>query len=295
VTAATMWVLGYGSLMSAHGLGPQAPLLRDLWPACVVGRRVFDKPAPQRGFIAMDVERPPRATLVARRILTEACRPTSDAGAFVGALLLLEAEGTALLARREGYPMVAWERLRQAAGERELGELLLDLARQTGDDPAAYRAALRELGGPSDLPAYDYLPHPVDTGSGPPAVAFLAPGHGHTSDPVCDSTKAHCASWPMALDRLYRDGPRAMATFDARVQEGYVRKCALGAAHGMDLTDMLGTGLAPDDPTARMFERWRREANTERCELTREREHMGALVPALADPAAHAKRFPGRW
>ena len=127
-------------------------------------------------------------------------------------LLLLDASATLPLARREGYPEPGWRRLLDAAGARGLPALLLDLARGTGDDPLAYRRALREVAGPSDLEAYHYVPHPVVTDA-EPALCFVAPDRGETGDPACGAAKAATPQLrPLRLDRLYADAPRAMST-----------------------------------------------------------------------------------
>ena len=134
-------VLGYGSLMSAKGLGPQAPAVLDMWPARLAAWRTFDKPA-ETGFIAMDLVPPRRATLQARRATSADTREVDHeletaAGttAIGAALVLFDAAGTTALAKREGYCTGSWDRLVAAAGPRGLGALLLDLARGNADDP----------------------------------------------------------------------------------------------------------------------------------------------------------------
>lgn len=279
---AAFWVLGYGSLMSARGIGPQADAVLDLWPARAAGRRWFAKPTTRTGAICMDVEAE-RATLEARLVATGDALP--EGPSFGAMLLRVDARETLPLARREGYPEPAWRRLLDAAGARGLPALLLDLARGTGDDVLAYRRALREVAGPSDLDRYHYLPHPVAT-NGEPALAFVAPACGETGDPACESAKdAAPALRPTLLDRLYR--APAFAGFAPAAQEGYVEKCLLAQAHGIDTSDLLGDGLVGDDPTARLLARWRAEPAL----LEAEREALRALVPALRDPAAYARRF----
>ncbi len=279
-----LWVLGYGSLMSAHGLGPQAPLVRDAWPARVGGRRAFAKPT-SRGTVAMDLVELPRATVGA----TRAGGDPDRGDRFGGLLLLVDAAASHALARREAYPEAAWRRLLEAAGARGLAALLLDLARGTGDDVLAYRRALREVAGPCDLEAYHYLPHPVVTDA-EPAVVFVSPACGETGDPACDSVKASTpALRPCRLDRLYADGARGLAgRFDAAAQASYVDKCLRAVAHGLDVSDLMGDGLTLDDPTASLLAAWRADAAV----LEGERAALRALVPALRDPAAYARRFP---
>ncbi len=275
-----LWVLGYGSLMSAHGLGPQAPLVRDAWPARVAATRAFAKPT-SRGTVAMDLVGQPRATVSATR--------ASHGDGFGGLLLLVDARESAPLARREAYPEAGWRRLVDAAGARGLAALLLDLARGAGDDVLAYRRALREVAGPCELEAYHYLPHPVATDA-EPAVVFVCPAAGETGDPARDSIKAAApALRPSRLDRLYADGPRGLGgAFDAAAQALYVDKCLRARAHGLDLDDLLGEGPALDDPTARLLAAWRADP----APLEAERAALRALVPSLRAPGAYARRFP---
>lgn len=274
-----LWVLGYGSLMSAHGLGPQAPLVRDAWPARLAARRAFAKPT-SRGTVAMDLVDLPRATLAASR---------RQEAPGVGALLLLvDATESAALARREAYPERAWRRLLEAAGARGLAALLLELARGAGDDVVAYRRALREVAGPSDLPASHYLPHPLTTDD-EPAVVFVAPACGETGDPACESIKASApALAPSLLDRLFERGPRGLGErFDERGQATYVEKCLRAMAHGLDLADLLGAGLDAHDPSARLLATWVADPAL----LEAERQALRAAVPALRGPGAYARRF----
>ncbi|MCO5170060.1 MAG: hypothetical protein M9894_27305 [Planctomycetes bacterium] len=262
--------------MTAHGLGAEAALVLDAWPARVSGRRAFAKPALGRGLLAMDVVAPPRATLEARR---------DDAGDGFGAMLLwIDAGASAALARREGYSPACWARLLAAAGPRGLPALLLDLARGTGDDLLAYRRALRAVAGPLDQDAYHYVPHPVVT-CAEPALAFVAPDPGQTGDPGRDSAKAACpALRPALLDRLDDEGPRALpGRFDPAAQAAYVERCLRAAAHGLDVGDLLGDGLRLDARTARL-------PAAERLE--EERGALRALVAPLRDPRAYARRFP---
>jgi hypothetical protein len=161
VSERRVWILGYGSLMSWTGLGPQREIVRDAWPARIVAQRAFDKPA-VTGMIAMDLLAPPRATLRGMRDEPGASEARLGVGAaaprpevlgpgrsgpaapapsrpcVIGAMLLhMELEGTTPLARREGYPEPAWRRLVEVAGARGLGPLLADVARATGDDVLA--------------------------------------------------------------------------------------------------------------------------------------------------------------
>lgn len=285
MAAAGLWVLAYGSLMSAHGLGAEAALVRDAWPARAAGRRAFAKPALGRGLLAMDLVAPARATLEATR--GDAPAAEGEGEGFDAMLLRLDAAASPALARREGYPAACWARLLAAAGARGLPALLLDLARGTGDDVLAYRRALRAVAGPGDLDAYHYVPHPVVT-RGEPAVVFVAPAPGETGDPARDSAKAACPGLrPALLDRLFEEGARALgARFDASAQGAYVERCLRAAAHGLDLGDLAGEGAAAPRPEAPALEA--------------EREALRALVPALRDAGAYARRFPAaaprrRW
>jgi hypothetical protein len=272
-----LWVLGYGSLMSAKGLAPQAAAVRDAWPARLAARRRFGKPTTRTGVVALDLDCP-RATLDARR--------GHDGDGIGAALLLLDPAQSQPLAKREGYPEPAWRRLLDAAGVRGLPALLLDLARGTGDDPLAYRRALREVAGPSDLDAYHYLPHPVAT-DGEPALAFVAPDVGCTGDARCDSAKVVAPRLvPALLDRLHA-AREQWPGFDPLAQALYVEKCLLATAHGIDVSDLLGDGLLQDDPTARLLAGWRIDPSP----LEAEREALRAMVPPLADPQAYARRF----
>jgi len=299
-------VLGYGSLMSAKGLGPQAPAVLDMWPARLAAWRTFDKPA-DTGFIAMDLVAPRRATLHARRATsadtrevdqtlevaagtttTPALRP--DSGRAIGAaLVLFDAAGTTALAKREGYCTGNWDRLVAAAGERGLGAFLLDLARTNADDPLGYRRALAEVAGPAELDCFHYLPHPVET-DGDPAVAFIAPEPGRTGDPRVDSVKLRWpSSYPVRLHELHRAGTRILeGGYDAERQHGYVEKCCLAMAHGIDVSDLFAGPLCPNDRSSSLLAGWRSDPTAWR----EEQAALRAVVRTVASVEAYRKRFP---
>jgi hypothetical protein len=270
-------VIGYGSLTSARGLGRSLAGVEGCWPVRVEARRRFGKPPQGRCYLAMDLHDLPAAVLRAERIdLRSPSGHTAGGAAFHGLLLAVGPDEAVQLARREGYPPRCWERVCAAAGPRGPAAFLLDLAHAVGDDVLDYRRALREVAGPTPLDAYHYLPHPVDTDR-EPALIYVPPEPGRTGDAAVDSRKAILPGEVVlgVLDTLFEVGGLAFgAAFDAARQQHYVELCLLGAAHGLDVSDLLGQ-LSPTDPTTELLARWRSDLDQLREEQRGLREVAG--------------------
>ncbi len=283
-------LVGHGSLMSARGLGEALAATLDARLLWIEGApRGFHKPVQRGGCLAMDV------ALTAAAARGRTCRPAAPSPAvagelgFEGVLLSVEGEATALVARREGYPPDAWERLRLLAGEAGIEALLLRLAEEeAGGDALAYRRALRALAGKGERFAdtCHYLPHPVVTDRGP-AVIFVAPGPDATGDERPSCRAPYPALERTLLDRVFEHGPAAYARFDGERQRHYAEVCLLAAAHGVHVGDLLGGALAADHPLASLLAGWRADPSPLAAERSALRQ-----IPALATGAAYAARFP---
>lgn len=282
-------LVGHGSLMSARGLGEALAATLDARLVWIEGApRGFHKPVQRGGCLAMDV------ALTAAAARGRTCSPAAPSPAaagqlgFEGVLLAVEGEATALLARREGYPPDAWERLRLLAGAAGIEALLLRLAEEAGGEPLAYRRALRALAGKGQRFAdtCHYLPHPVVTDQGP-AVMFVAPDPDATGDERPSCRAPYPTLERTLLDRVFEHGPTAYARFDRERQRRYAEVCLLAAAHGVHVGDLLGGALAADHPLAPLLTGWRGDPSPLEAERTALRR-----IPALATEAAYAARFP---
>lgn len=265
--------VGYGSLMSAEGLGANLGGVADARRARLGSQRGFAKPAQRGGCLAMDVATG-RATLA-----------TSEGEGFGCLLLSVRVEATGALARREGYPRSCWARLVAAAGAAGPAAFLLELARGCGDDVLDYRRALWGVTGPTPLEACHYVPHPVETGA-EPAIVFVSPNAGETGDPTRPSAKAPYPSLrPVPLGDVLEAAP-LFPELDVDRQLRYVELCLLSAAHGVWLGDLL-EGLGADHPVRGMLKAWRRDPRPLRAERDALRR-----VPALRSATEYARRFP---
>ncbi|MGE0712640.1 MAG: hypothetical protein AB7N76_03420 [Planctomycetota bacterium] len=276
--------VGYGSLLSARGLGPQLGGVRDAWRVWLAAPRRFGKPPQAGGRLAMEVVSA-RALYTGHVLAGDAGQP---AGAGCGALLLeVAAAGIADLVRREGYDPRCWAALAAASPE-GVAERLCRLAAEAGDDARAYRAALWAISGPTRWSAAHYLPHPVRLACGRAACVFVAPDPGETGDPALPSCKeAHPGLVPAGLDRVYEVGPGGIPDWCPRKQDHYVELCLLGLAHGVALADLLGAGLAAAHPSRALLRAWRADSGA----LAAERAALRAAVPALARERDYAARF----
>ncbi|MBL4845420.1 MAG: hypothetical protein JKY65_07840 [Planctomycetes bacterium] len=272
--SATLFV-GYGSLLSARGLGPQLEQIRDAELTWLRAPRQFGKPPQKGGRLAMEVVAE-RALLGAR-----AGRAPDRTEGGCGALLLhVEREGEAKLVGREGYSPRCWAALRGAAGSQEIGEYLIELAEGAGDDPLAFRAELWKRTGPPKSGVVHYLPHPVRLDDGRAALVFVAPDPGQTGDPELPSCKeAHPELRGVALDELYEVGPGSIPDWSSEKQTHYVELCLLGLAHGVYLGDLFaGLGLNADHPAIQLLTR----LSIQREVLLAEQRALRSAIPTLS-------------
>ena len=235
--------LGYGSLLSARGLGPQLKGTVDAELAWIDAPRRFGKPPQKGGRLAMEVVAP--GPLLRGR--TGHPPEVRDAGC--GALLLHVApEGEARLVRREGYPPQCWAALRAQAGAQPPAEFLADLA-ESSEDTLAFRARLWELTGPPKSGIVHYLPHPVRLDEGRVALVFVAPDPGQTGSASLPSCKeAHPRLRGVGLGEVYEHGREVIPDWSDAKQTDYVELCLLGLAHGIYLADLFDQDLAPEHP-----------------------------------------------
>jgi hypothetical protein len=278
--------VGYGSLLSARGLGPSLAGVRDarlLHLRCV---RRFGKPPQKGGRLAMEVVSQ-RATFAAR--LFDPAAPTPPEPGCCGALLLdMAPEAEARLVRREGFDPSCWARLCEQAPEGP-AEFLAKIAQEAGDDPLSYRRALWERAGATTWSAVHYLPHPVRLDDGRAALVFVAPEPRETGHPELPSCKeAHPGLEPAKLDRLYQVGPGGISDWTASKQDHYVELCLLSIAHGVFLGDLPGAGLAPGHPTRALLAEWYRNPSA----LELERAAFQRSIPALSAQGYSARFAP---
>ncbi len=266
-------IVGYGSLMSARGLGAQLAAVRDLSPFHLATRRVFAKPSQRGGCLAMDVV-VTSATLQGR---TARAEDSPQGDGFEGILLTVDVEASPALARREGYPPDCWRRLLAVAGARGLPALLLELARDADDDVVAYRRALHALAGPFTLSAVHYLPHPVETDAGP-AIVFVAPVVGTTGCELSSAKAAVPGLAPRGLHDLFTLDDTSYPGFDPALQARYVELCLLAACHGIYVGDLLPRDLPDEHPARVLLRRWAQDPEP----LRQERAGFESLVGAKA-------------
>lgn len=275
--------LGYGSLLSARGLGPQLEGLEDASLAWLRTRRRFGKPPQKGGRLAMEVDAP-RALLGGRVYRGGPPEP----GPGCGALLLEVAPGAeGALVRREGYPPRCYEALRRSAGSRGVAEYLARLAEEVADEPIAYRAALWALSGPPASGLTHYLPHPVRLDDGRCALVFVAPDAGQTGGPP-SCKEAHPGLRSVGLGELYAHGREVIPDWQDALQDDYLELCLLGLAHGVPLADLFAEALPLEHPARLCLARLRAEPDLLRVERAALR---GALRRLGGGLEAYQARF----
>ena len=237
----TLLVVGYGSLLSGHGLltvrrdGKSRLVAREAFPLLIRNaRRGLAKPSGHGSYLAMDLEPIDPATPIGARV---GLRPGAEE---IGALgLVFERRWARQLARREEYDPVKFLELIAIADRagRELGDFLLEIAREVEFEMLAYRTALAKLLGYTS-PGYIFHPLPLDDGR----VALVAIGSGFegSGDPTVRSRRSECG-----IERVMTL-KQALAwkglEIDRAGQLGYFLECILGGAHGLWVGD-LTTGL----------------------------------------------------
>jgi len=277
-------IVGHGSLTSAAGLAATLPHVERAWICRLETRRGFGKPPKGRAYLATDVATAGRAVLRGARVEPGAA---PGASGFEGLAVEVGPATALAVAIREGYPEPCWRRLADAAGPRGPAALLLELAREAGDDALVYRRRLHEVAGPTTMSAYHYLPHPVDLGpDAEPALTYVGPEVGETGDPgATESCKTILPAGfaPVTLAGLW-DVTRAAfgAEFQHERQLRYAKLVLLAAAHGLDVSD-----LGHDGPAAAPVRALIRSWTADRVPLEVERR---ALRDALGE-AAYAAAF----
>ncbi len=248
----TLLVVGYGSLLSGHGLltvrrnGKSRLVARQAFPIMIRNaRRGLAKPTAHGRYLAMDLEPlDPRRPIVARAGLGPGCGE-------IGALgLVFERRWAEQLALREEYDPAKFLELIATADRAgmALGEFLLEIAREADFDLLAYRTALARLMGYTS-PGYIFHPLPLDDGR----VAIVAIGSGFhgSGDLAVRSRRSICG-----IDRLMTL-EQALAfkrlEIEPAGQLGYFLECILGGAHGLFVGDLLAGMDGATEQLARLL------------------------------------------
>jgi hypothetical protein len=269
--------LGYGSLLSARGLGPQLESTHDAELAWIDAPRRFGKPPQKGGRLAMEVVA--RSALLTGR---SGRAPERERGC--GALLLhVGPEGEGRLVRREGYPPKCWAALRAKAGRQPPAEFLADLA-ESSEDVLAFRARLWALTGPPKSGIVHYLPHPVRLDDGRVALVFVAPDPGQTGSSELPSCKeAHPGLRGVGLSEVYEHGREVISDWSDALQTDYVELCLLGLAHGIYLADLFAEDLAPEHPALRLLAELRAKPERLLAERSTLQENLSGLRETYAE------------
>lgn len=234
----TLLVVGYGSLLSGHGLltvrrqGKSRLLAREAFPLLLRNaRRGLAKPTQHGHYLAMDLEPTEPGRPIAGRVGID-----RGAGEFGALGLVFERRWARDLARREEYDGDKFEELIGLADRagKPVGVMLLEIARDTGFELLPYRRALAGLLGYTS-PGYIFHPLPLDDGR----VALVAIGSGYdgSGDPAVRSRRAAAGiARVMTL-------PEAMEVRSVEIepagQLGYYVECLLGGMHGLWVGDLL--------------------------------------------------------
>jgi hypothetical protein len=272
----TPTLICYGSLMSGLGLASLAPLpVSDAWRVRLTnGRRGFGKLSQYGDRFAMVLE-PSAARTPIRCVAITDATPTTDAGLDALALTLRVPE-LARVAQREGYradALLALARAAEAEG-RGLGAYLWAILEDVAFDVAAYRSALAAV---VDYTSPHYVPHPVATDAGEPAIVFLPPGAEGCGRPDVVPIRVQSAETRvLGFRQVWSIKPNAS-------QLDYAAACVLAEVHNLSLADVVG-GLRAYPPLAkRLEERLQPELA---AEPARFREALGL------DADRYAARFP---
>ena len=278
----TLLIVGYGSLLSGHGLltirrqGKSRLHARQAFPLAVANaRRGLAKPTSHGHYLAMDIEPlDPTRPIDARRGLRAA------AGEFGAMGLEFERRWARDLARREEYDPDKFEELiaRADRAGQAVGEYLLAIARDSGFEPLAYRRALARLLGYTS-PGYIFHPLPLDDGR----VGLIAIGSGFdgSGDPAVPSRRQQAAianlmTLPQAMEFS------GAVSIEPAGQLGYFIECLLGGMHGLRVGDLLAGLEAAPELRARLGSLLAETAAAER-------EHF--LAATALSPAAYQERF----
>ena len=245
--AATPTVIAYGSLMSGLGLAPSAPLpVTDAYRVRLHGcRRGFGKLSQYGDRFAMVLE-PITAETPIRAAVITAATPLDDRGIDALAFTLRVPE-LARIAQREGYRAEALLALAHAAERagRGLGAYLWSLLEAASFDVVRYR---EQLAAAVDYASPHYLPHPVASDLGEPAIVFLPPGaEGSGRADVVPIRVQSAETRLLTFRQTWSIKPNPS-------QLDYVAMCALAEAHNVSLADVLGD-LRAYPPLAGLLDR----------------------------------------
>ena len=228
-------VVGYGSLLSGHGLGRTRLVAHDATPVSIGNaRRGLAKPSSHGRYLAMDIEPVDRTAPISASI--------GLLGEGIGGLLLsFDRSDAGKIAQREDYRADAFERLIGLADRagKSLGEYLMEIARATNFDLLAYRIALRTM---LDYTSPGYIFHPIEIDDGRIAIIAIGSGFEGSGDPRIVSRRRQ-----FGMDRLLslEESMRAeMPGFERAGQIAYFAECMLGVLHGLGVGD-LAPGLDP--------------------------------------------------
>lgn len=278
-------VVGYGSLLSGHGLltvrrqGKSRLLAREAFPLLLRNvRRGLAKPTQHGHYLAMDLE-----PIAPERPIAGRVGIVRNGTAELGALgLVFDRRWARDLARREEYDPDKFEELIEIAdrARKPVGAMLLEIARDNGFELLAYRRALARLLGYTS-PGYIFHPLPLDDGR----VALVAIGSGYdgSGDPAVRSRRAAAGiARVMTL-------PEAMAVRSVEIepagQLGYYVECLLGGMHGLWVGDLIA-GMKRGDQWYEGLKLLLGQA------VATEREHF--LAATTLSPARYAAVFVDR-
>jgi hypothetical protein len=235
----TLLVVGYGSLLSGHGLltvrrnGKSRLVALDAFPIAIRNaRRGLAKPTQHGRYLAMDLE----PTDAHAPILARVGREPNPGE--IGALgLVFERRWAERLALREEYDPAKFLELIALADRAgmDLGEFLLRIAASVDFDLLAYRTALAKLIGYTS-PGYIFHPLPLDDGR--VAIVAIGSGFNGSGDPAVPSRRAISG-----IDRLMTLEEALKferLEIDPAGQLGYFLECILGGAHGLFVGDLIG-------------------------------------------------------
>lgn len=276
-TSRTATVVAYGSLMSGLGLAALAPLpavdaRRVRLSGC---RRGFGKLSRHGDRFAMVLE-PTTPGAPISMVDADASTPSDPATGVDALALTLPIPELARIAQREGYRAEVLLALAHLAERRggSLGAHLMALAEHADHDVARYRRALADA---LDYTSPHYVPHPVATGAGAPAIVFLPPGaEGSGRDDVVPIRVQTAETRLLTFRQAWSLKPN-------RSQLDYAAMCLLAECHDVSLADVIGD-LRSHPPLARLVEA--RLAS----ERTRERERFREVLGLGAEQ--YAARFP---
>jgi len=268
---ATPTVIAYGSLMSGLGLTALAPLpVTDAYRVRLHGcRRGFGKLSQYGDRFAMVLE--PNAATPIRATAVTAATSTTDDGLDALAFTLAVPE-LARVAQREGYRAEALLALAHAAERagRGLGAHLWALLEDASFDVTGYRRLLADLVG---YTSPHYLPHPVATDFGEPAIVFIPPGaEGSGRADVVPIRVQSAETRLLSFRQVWSVKPNPS-------QLDYAAMCALAEVHNISLTDVLGS-LRDYPPLARWLDQ--RVAAERAVEPARFRETLGLTAERYA-------------